>query len=327
MPAEPAFNIVFFGSGAFGVPTLAHLARHHRVLAVVTQPDKPAGRGGRLTPTPIAQYASEHLPGVPLWKPEKCNEAQFVDQVRALPHDPARDAWVVIAYGQYLGRKLLADRFSINLHASLLPKWRGAAPINASIVGGDRLTGNSVITLAEKMDAGFVLGQSTREIGATQTAGELHDALSADGPALVEQVLREHATGTLRHVTQDESQVTIAGKMSKADGVIDWTQPADVIRARVNGLNPWPGVTVTMEGQAVKILRAAATSKHVSGAPGTLSDASGLVACGDGLALQLLEVQPASKRAMAWRDFVNGAKIVAGVKLGQAGDATDPVQH
>lgn len=317
MPADSTFNIVFFGSGAFGVPTLAHLARQHRVLAVVTQPDKPAGRGGKLTPTPVAQYASEHLHDVPIWKPEKCNEAGFVEQVRSLPHDSGRDAWVVIAYGQYLGKKLLAEKFSINLHASLLPKWRGAAPINASVVAGDRVTGNSVITLAEKMDAGFVLGQSTREIGATQTAGELHDVLSADGPALVEQVLQEHANGTLHYVTQDESAVTIAGKMSKADGVIDWAQPADVIRARVNGLTPWPGVTVAIEGQAVKILRAAATSKNVSGEPGTLSDLSGLVACGDGLALQLLEVQPANKRGMAWRDFANGAKLSAGVKLGR----------
>jgi methionyl-tRNA formyltransferase len=315
-------HIVFFGSGAFGVPTLAHLARTQRVLAVVTQPDKPAGRGGKLTPTPIAQFASEHMAGVAVLKPEKCNDPAFVEQVRGLTHDATRDAWVVIAYGQYLGKKLLAERFAINLHASLLPKWRGAAPIHASVVAGDLITGNSVITLAEKMDAGLVLGQSTRAIGPTQTAGELHDLLSADGPALVDRVLLEHASGTLWPVVQDETQVTIAGKMSKADGVIDWSLPADVIRARVNGLNPWPGVTVSIatQGQAMalKLLRVAATTTRVSGEPGTLTDTSGLVVCGDGLGLQLLDVQMANKRAMAWRDFVNGVRVGQGAKFGSA---------
>ncbi len=316
-------NLVFFGSGAFGVPTLAQLAQTHKLHAIVTQPDKPAGRGGRLTPTPIAQFAAEHLPQVPVLKPEKCNDAAFAQQVRAMPHDVARDAWVVIAYGQYLGKKLLADRFAINLHASLLPKWRGAAPIHASLVAGDSVTGNSVITLADKMDAGFVLGQTKRQIGPTQTTGELHDALASDGPALVEQVLQEHAAGTLTQQTQDESLVTIASKMTKADGAINWAMPADAIRAKINGLNPWPGVTVMVNEQPLKLLRAAAMTGATTGAtngatqevPGVLVDASGLVSCGDGLCVQLLEVQPANKKPMAWQAFQNGARLPVGAVL------------
>jgi methionyl-tRNA formyltransferase len=182
-------RIVFLGSGAFGLPTLQHLAARHTVVGVVTQPDKPAGRGSKLTPTPIGAWAAEHLPGTPLIKPEKINTPEVRDLVRSWECD----AWVVIAFGQKLGPTLLADRFAINLHASLLPRWRGAAPINHAILAGDTVTGNSVITLADRMDAGLVLGQSRRPIEPAQTTGELHDLLATDGPALVEQVLAEHA--------------------------------------------------------------------------------------------------------------------------------------
>ena len=143
-------DLVFFGSGAFGLPTLQRLAHAHRVTAIITQPDRKAGRGARLTPTPIGAWAAEHLPHVPLLKPGRVSDPESLEQVRAFP----ADAWVVIAYGQKLSPALLADRFAINLHASLLPRWRGAAPINWAILQGDSQTGNSVITLADRMDAG-----------------------------------------------------------------------------------------------------------------------------------------------------------------------------
>jgi methionyl-tRNA formyltransferase len=315
--------IVFFGSGAFGVPTLQRLLRERWVVGVVTQPDKPAGRGGKLTPTPVAlameawnarEAAAGRAP-VPVLKPMKVNTPDVIAQVRAWGEASPSLAWVVIAFGQKLGLTLLADRFAINLHASLLPRWRGAAPINAAMVAGDTVTGNSVITLADTMDAGLVLGQTTRAIDPALTAGELHDALSQDGPELVLRVLAQHREGTLAPETQDESRVTIAPKMAKGDGVVDFARPARECRARVHGLTPWPGVTMAIAGEPVKLLRVreepAQRTADASATSGVLASArEGLVTCGDGC-LRLLEVQPAGKKPMRWGDFVRGRPALA----------------
>lgn len=306
----PAMKIVFLGSGAFGLPTLGALAVQHEIVGVVTQPDRPAGRGSRMTPTPIGGWAGEHLAGVPLIKPEKINEPGVRDLVRSW----GCDAWVVIAFGQKLGAALLADRFAVNLHASLLPRWRGAAPINHAILAGDTETGNSVITLAERMDAGLVLGQSRRAIGPGQTAGELHDLLASDGPALVGRVLDAHAAGTLEGVVQDESLVTLAGKLSKADGRVDWAEGADRVRRRINGLSPWPGVTVWHAGQGLKVARAepggAISEDSVAG---TIMDpVSGRIACGGGGSVLLPVVQPAGKKPMDFAAWANGRQVRAG---------------
>lgn len=309
-------KIVFLGSGAFGLPTLRRLAASHEVIGVVTQPDRPAGRGSRMTPTPIGAWAAEHLSGVPLLKPDRINHADATERVRAW----ACDAWVVIAYGQKLGPALLADRFAVNLHASLLPRWRGAAPINHAVLAGDAETGNSVIFLADRMDAGAVLGQSRRPIGPGQTAGELHDLLAEDGPGLVERVLADHAAGTLNPVAQDESLVTLAGKLSKADGVMDWSLPADAARRRINGLSPWPGVTAEHAGRSLKLLRAEpgpAVSEQRR--PGEVVDPeAGLVACGSGV-VTLREVQPAGRTPMGFAAWANGRKVRAGDLLGTPG--------
>ncbi len=302
-------KIVFFGSGAFGLPTLASIADGHTLLAVVTQPDRRAGRGGKMTPTPVAAWAGANAPGVPVFRPERVNEPSVRDEIRGFD----ADAWVVIAFGQKLGRDLLADRFAINLHASLLPRWRGAAPINAAIIAGDTETGNSVITLAERMDAGAVLGQSRRTIERTRTAGELHDLLAADGPALVLDVLARHADGTLNPAEQDESAVTIAPKIGRADTRISLSDPADTLRRRINGLSPRPGVTVAHRGKPLKILRADSQQTGMDADPGTITDAAeGLVACARGTALRLLEVQPAGKKPMAWADYARGRSVEPG---------------
>jgi len=302
-------RIAFFGSGAFGLPTLRELSRSHTLVGVVSQPDRPAGRGGRLTPTPVAEWAAASLPGTPLLKPEKCNAPEVVAAIRGWDVD----AWVVIAFGQKLGRALLADRFAINLHASLLPRWRGAAPINAAILAGDTRTGNSVITLADRMDAGLVLGQSTRDIPGDMTAGTLHDLLATDGPALVLHVL---ATMGADRKLQDESLVTIAPKLSKADSWVDFDESAEACRRRINGLSPWPGVSARFRNEPLKLLRAAVSPAPAprSAQAGSVIDATrGLVACGrhggQGSVLSVLEVQPAGKKAMTWRDFANGQRV------------------
>lgn len=305
-------KIVFLGSGAFGLPTLRHLAREHEVVSVVTQPDKPAGRGGELTPTPIAQWVAANL-AVPVVKPEKVNDPAVVDDIRAR----RAEAWVVIAFGQKLGRRLLDGVFAVNLHASRLPRWRGAAPINAAILAGDTVTGNSVITLADRMDAGEVLGQSRRAIDPMDTAGELHDLLAADGPVLVERVLSDFSRGTLVRTIQDESQVTIAPKLSKADGWVDFADTAEVARRRVHGLTPWPGVTVRFRSQPVKLIRVAVEegAAGLNEKRGAVVDVEqGLVAC-RGSVLRVLEVHPAGKRPMPWSDFARGQRIGAGEQL------------
>ncbi len=317
-------RLVFLGSGAFGLPTLESLAREHEVALVVTQPDKPAGRDMRLTPTPVGAWSAEHLGDTLVIKPPKVNDSAVVAQVREVN----ADAWVVIAFGQKLGAPLLADRFAVNLHASLLPRWRGAAPINHAILAGDAQTGNSVIALAERMDAGLVYAQSRRAIAPGLTAGELHDLLASDGPALVLGVLDQRRTRAERGAPQDDSLVTLAGKLSKADGWVDFREPAEVCRRRVHGLTPWPGVTATLRGEALKLLRVealgggpeqadmAAPANQPPHAPGAIVDpARGVVACAAGTALRLLEVQPAGKRAMAWADFARGRPIAPGELL------------
>jgi len=305
-------NLVYFGAGAFGLPTLDRLAEHHRLLAVVTQPDRPAGRGKSMTPTPVGARAAEIAAHVPLLKPASVNEADMAGRLRSL----GAEAWVVIAFGQKLSRALLDGIFAINLHASLLPRWRGAAPINAAILAGDAETGNSVITLADRMDAGLVLGQSRRPIEPSHTAGDLHDLLASDGPALVERVLADRAAGTLEMVQQDESQVTLAPKLSAADRWVDFRQPAEQCRRRVHGLTPWPGVSADLDGLSLKLLRAQVVEEGAESVAGKLVDrARGVVACGAGTALRLLEVQPAGRRPMSWADFARGRSIPEGATL------------
>ena len=308
-------DVMFFGSGAFGIPTLAALAQSHRVVGVVTQPDRPAGRGARMTPTPIAEWAARELPGVALYKPEDVNEASVRDAVRGT----SARAWVVIAFGQKLGQELLADRFAINLHASVLPRWRGAAPINWAILAGDRETGNSVITLAEKMDAGLVLGQTRREVVASQTIGELHDVLAGDGPSLVLGVLGRFEKGTLEPREQDASRVTLAKKLHKRDGYLEFTWTAEECRRKVHGLTPWPGVGVRFRGEVLKALRVRVVEGTANGTGGksqevgTIVDAAaGIVVCGAGTRLALVEVQPAGKKGMGWADFARGSRVVDG---------------
>lgn len=314
-------DVVYFGSGAFGIPTLRALAAAHALRGIVTQPDRPAGRGGALTPTPVGAWAAQHAPGVRVFKPAQVNEPGVAAEIRALN----AGAWVVIAFGQKLGARLLDGVFSCNLHASLLPRWRGAAPINAAILAGDAETGNSVITLADRMDAGAILARSRRAIDPMQTAGELHDRLAEDGPALVLSVLSDASSGSLAPEAQDETLVTLAPKLSKDDGWIDFAASAAECQRRVHGLWPWPGVTVSLveaEGPRVELKLARVRPEPESGRapapaePGTVIDEhQGLVACGGGGALRILEVQPAGKRCMSWADFARGRRSAGTMSL------------
>ncbi|MBL1215895.1 MAG: methionyl-tRNA formyltransferase [Planctomycetes bacterium] len=302
-------RIVFFGSGEFGLPTLQWLAANadaYDTALIVSQPARPAGRRRKVRDTPIAQWAADT--GLPVITPANVNDPEVLGRIHAV----GADIFVVIAFGQKLGQPLLADTFAINLHASLLPKYRGAAPINRAMMNGDDHTGLTVITLADRMDAGLILGNLSTAIQPHETAGELHDRLAAHGPELVRQVLERHGLDQLEPRSQDESAVTTAPKLRKEEGTVDFDEDSKLVRARIHGLNPWPGCTVrcidpgddTAE-MILKIGRVAdlPDSTTLVG-PGTLLE-SNRIACRTGC-VALREVQAPGGRMMTLDAFLQG---------------------
>lgn len=227
-------RIVFLGSAEFGLPTLKRLHDRHEVVAVVSQPDRPAGRKRKLAPTPVAAFARDQ--GMTVHTTDDVNTDEFVDTIRRLE----ADAGIVIAFGQKLGQPLVAalGRLAVNLHGSLLPKYRGAAPVNWAVINGETETGLTVISLAQRMDAGLIYAQSATPIDPLETAGELHDRLAAMGPDLIEKVLADFDVGALQGREQDESQATRAPKLSKADGWVAFDADATQVRCRIHGLTP-----------------------------------------------------------------------------------------
>jgi methionyl-tRNA formyltransferase len=306
--ATEGLRVVFFGSGAFGLPTLRALLQMHEIAAVVSQPDRPAGRSRALTPTPIAEFARER--GLHLIQPICALDPEFIARIHGL----SADAFVVIAYGHKLGSDLLGTAFAVNLHASLLPRYRGAAPINWAMMRGEPQTGVSVITLAQRMDAGDVLGSAATAIDPLETAGELHDRLAALGPSLVLTVLSRWRDGTLAPVAQDESLATAAPKLTKGDGTVSFDQPATSVRQRVHGLTPWPGCWVKLGDTSLRLHRVRDLDERITLAvPGEIR-MDGRVACSKG-SLQLLEVQPAGGRVMSCEQYLRGHRISPGASL------------
>ncbi len=304
----PRLDLIFAGSGEFGLPTLERLAHKHRVVQVITQPDRPAGRGKKLTPTPIARFAEENK--LRLLKTDKINAENL----------PSADVMVVIAFGQKISPRVVDQPRlgSVNLHASRLPRYRGAAPINCAILEGEQTSGNSVIRLAERMDAGAILSQSELPIGELETAGELHDRLARDGAPLVDQVLDALASGAAIERAQDESLATLAPKLSRESTVIDWNRDAGAICNQIRGLYPWPGCRVRIVDDAgrelsrVTLVRARGQS-HATGFAGTIL-AGGTVASGNG-AVEIVELQPEGKRPMSLDAYRNGHDWSLGMRL------------
>jgi methionyl-tRNA formyltransferase len=284
-------RLVFFGSGEFGIPTLRMLLEEHDVALVVSQPDRPAGRRRAPAPTPVAELARARA--LPLIQPESPADPAAIATCRAA----APEAFVVIAYGHKLPPEILGGVFAMNLHASLLPRYRGAAPIAWAIIRGETETGISIIELAQRMDAGAILARAAIPIDPLETAGELHDRLAAMGPPLVSEVLHSFKAGTVARTPQNERQATFAPKLSKTDGAVSFDQSASAVRCRIHGLTPWPGCTVRVSGRELKLRRVtdlADTDRHV--APGTVL-ADGTVACAAGR-LRILEVQPSGGTPM-----------------------------
>lgn len=304
-------RIIFTGSGEFGLPALKAIAGAGlEIVAVYSQPDRPAGRGRKISPTPIAQFAID-------------NSLKLVrtDQFNAESLPPA-DLMVVIAFGQKISPAAVAHPRlgSINLHASLVPKFRGAAPINWAILRGETQTGNSVIRLAEKMDAGPILAQSNRMIRELETAGELHDALSRDGVALVERVIEDLDRGRAHERPQNDSQATHAPKLTRHMARIDWASPPLETARKIRGLYPWPGCHVRLldaagnECARVTLVRArAAVGEGPRWMPGEIMT-HGEISAGD-RAVEIIEVQPEGRRAMSLADYRRGNRWTAGMKV------------
>ncbi len=299
-------RLVFLGSGAFGLPTLRSLEAEHALLAVVSQPDRPAGRARKNTPTPVSEWAMAE--SKELIRPENVNAPEVVEMIRGL----RPDALVVIAFGQKIGEPLLEDLPAFNLHASLLPAYRGAAPINRAMIDGCRETGVSVIELAQRMDAGDVHATRTLAIDPLETAGELHDRLAELGPEAVASVLQGLAQGTTSGVVQDETLVCQAPKLSRAESSVDFSDDASRIRDRIHGLTPWPGCDIDLDGQRLRVLRVRVSEALAEDVPpGTLLP-DHRIACGAG-ALEFLEVQPIGKRPMPFKAYLNGRRLEPGV--------------
>jgi len=301
-------RLVYFGSGDFGIPTLLQLIVEHEVALVVTQPDRPAGRKRQLRPTPIGAIA-ESL-GLQVIKSENVNEPEIVEHIAS----ERPEALIVIAFGQKLGNSLLEYDLAINLHASLLPKYRGAAPINWAVINGERETGVSVIRLSNCIDAGDVLCQRSIAIDPLKTAGELEQKLSELGPELVAQVLSDFQANDLKAISQDDKLASKAPKMSKADGTVSFDQPAKAVQNRVHGLTPWPGCAVAINNERLRILRVdVLDGTKTDELPGQIL-ADGSVACASG-AIRLLAVQPPGGKSMSFDAYRRGHELPVGTRL------------
>ena len=292
------------GSPDFAVPSLEGLAAHYPIVGVVTQPDRPAGRGGTVKP-PAVKEATLRL-GLPVLQPERLRLPTALDQLRAW----APDLIVVVAFGQILKSEVLdLPRYGcINVHGSLLPRWRGAAPVQAAILAGDMETGITIMKMDPGVDTGPLLSRRYIPIAAEDTAGTLFAKLAPLGAALLLETLPRYLSGELQSRPQPEEGVTYAPTLKKEDGLLDFKHSAAELERRVRAMNPWPGAFFEFNGAPLKVLRAAVSGEKSPG-PGSRLIANGRPAIGTGEGLLILEeVQPAGKRSMPGRAFLSGAR-------------------
>ena len=292
-------KVVFVGSGAFGVPTLRALAEtsSHELVGVLTKPGKPAGRGQKVRQTPIFDAANEY--SLDLVTPNSINDDSAQDWL----DQKSPDALVVIAYERLLTQRVLSGRFACNLHASLLPRWRGAAPIHRAVLAADQDIGVSVIELASSMDTGAVYARKSVPRDPLLTTGEWHDRMADWGPELIMGTLRDFATGNLTPIPQNSDLATHAKKLSKSEGVFDSQLSSKLALAQIHGLEPWPRCSASIGGVRVQLRRGkmAQSGPECAG----LVDEFGHLRCHDGW-IQVMEVQPESRKSMSFTDFARG---------------------
>jgi methionyl-tRNA formyltransferase len=313
-------RVIFFGTPHFSVPTLeALLASPHQVLGVVTQPDRPRGRGQHVAEPPTKTVAQ--AAGLPVWQPDRLKDDAWLTHVRALGADVA----VVAAYGKILPQVLLdiPPCGFVNVHASLLPRYRGASPIQHAVMSGDAVTGVTIMRIVLALDAGPMISQATIPIGPDDTSDQVEAALALVGAGLLVDTLDAIEAGRATETPQDDGLATYAPRLTKDDGTLDWTQRAEVLHNRVRGLKPWPQA-FTFAGSSRLVVVGGRVDDHVppaATAPGTVLPAPAgrlLVAAGERTVFELLQVQPEGRRVMPAAAFLAGHRLPAGTRLGSS---------
>ena len=318
-------KLLFMGTPPFAIPALEQFYRsNHLLAAVVTRPDRPRGRGRAVRSSPVKEWALEH--GLPLFQPVRLKESPFMQKIGAA----APDLIVVVAYGLILPEELLQlpPLGCINLHASLLPAYRGAAPVERAVMAGEEETGVTVIAMAPELDAGDIILQERHRIAPADTAGEVRERLSAAGAELLRRAVDQIAAGKARRCPQDHARATYAPPLRPEEACLDWSEDAVKLCNRIRGLNPRPGAYTTYRGKRLKIWRAAPSAVPAAGdlprtaalPPGCIEGVGGgrlVVACGGGTSVDLLELQPAGKRRISAADFCCGYHLCVGTRLGE----------
>jgi methionyl-tRNA formyltransferase len=308
-------RVVFFGTPQFAVPSLEHLITSpHQVVGVVTQPDRPRGRGQKVTDAPVKTTALQH--GLPIYQPARLRDSEVEDMLRTW----APDLGVVAAYGRIIPESLLSlPRLGmINVHASLLPRYRGAAPVQRAVMDGVPLTGVTIMRMVAALDAGGMFAKVTRPVGPDDTSDVVERDLADLGAALLLDVIADLVAGTAVEEPQDDRLSTYAAKVTKDEGLTDWSLPAIDIHNRIRGLYPWPHAYTYLDNERLILLRSHVGSPGRSELPGTIVDTSGgllHVATGQSGRLTIDEVQPEGRRAMKTRDYLAGHPIQPGARF------------
>jgi len=315
-----ALRVLYFGTPAFAVPSLERLLAHPLdLVGVVTQPDRPRGRGQKESASPVKALALSRF--LPVLQPDRLKDDAVLDDIRRL----APDLGIVAAYGRILPEAVLAipPLGLVNVHASLLPRWRGASPIHRAVMAGDAETGVSIMRVVQALDAGGVFAQARRPIGADETSEDVERDLAEMGARLILPVIAALGAGTAVEAAQEASLVTHAPRLTREDGVIAWTAPAEVIHNQVRGLHPWPHAATTLHGARVIVLRTSLLPRPTvpagnAGAGEVLAIEHDVIVVqtGDGRSIGLVQLQAEGRRALGAREFAAGARLQPGVRFG-----------